>query len=81
MTSTDVVLYYSDNHELIILPNGSLFMSESLVEEALKVGGLEGLSFVILHELSHHVKSHLRSNLIQTHKFGDLKRQLFLFTN
>lgn len=74
MTSTEVVLFYSDKHELIILPNGTLFMSESLFEEVLKQGGLEGLSFVLLHELSHLIKSHLRSNLIYQNKFGDLKR-------
>ena len=74
MTSNDVVLFYSDKHELIILHNGTLFMSESLFEEALKQGGLEGLSFVLLHELGHLIKSHLRSNLTQQNKFGDLKR-------
>ena len=58
-----------------------MFISENLIEDVLRVGGIEGLAFLLLHELSHLVKSHLRLNLIQTNKFGDLKRQLFLFTN
>ena len=58
-----------------------MFISENLVEDVLRVGGIEGLAFLLLHELSHLVKCHLRLNLIQTNKFGDLKRQLFLFTN
>lgn len=56
-------------------------MSENLLEEVLDKGGLEGLVFLILHELSHLIKSHLRKNLIDTNKFGDLKKQFFLFTN
>ena len=58
-----------------------MFISENLIEDVLRVGGIEGLAFLLLHELSHLVKFHLRLNLIQTNKFGDLKRQLFLFTN
>jgi len=77
----DVVLFYSDKHELLILPNGALFMSECLLEDILKAGGLEGLAFVLLHELAHLIKSHLRHNLIETNKFGDLRRQLFMFNN
>lgn len=79
--SQDVVLFYSDRHECIILHNGALFMSECLLEEVLAAGGLEGLAFLLLHELSHLMKSHLRENLIESTKFGDLKRQLFLFNN
>ena len=63
------------------MANGALFMSECLLEEVLNVGGLEGLAFLLLHELSHLSKSHLRENLISSIKFGDLKRQLFLFNN
>lgn len=63
------------------MPNGALFMSESLLEEVLNAGGLEGLAFLLLHELAHVMKSHLRRNLIASTKFGDLKRQLFLFNN
>jgi hypothetical protein len=76
-----VVVFYSDKHELLILPNGAMYISECLVEDVLQAGGLEGLSFLLLHELSHLVKSHLRRNLIEQTKFGDLKRQLFLFNN
>lgn len=72
--SKQVILFYSDKHDLMILPNGALFMSECLLEEVLAAGGLEGLTFVILHELSHLSKSHLRGNLMETLKFGDLKR-------
>jgi len=70
----EVVVFYSEKHELLILPNGAMFISESLVEDVLREGGLEGLAFLLLHELSHLVKSHLRFNLIESNKFGDLKR-------
>ena len=56
-------------------------MSDTLLEQTLKVGGLEALAFLLLHELSHIIKSHLRKNLLQLHPYGDLKRQLFLFNN
>ena len=77
----DVVVFYSDKHELLILPNGAMYISECLVEDVLHAGGLEGLAFLLLHELSHLVKSDLRRNLILSTKFGDLRRQLFLFSN
>ena len=81
LSSHEVSLYYSSKPELFILSNGSLFMSDSLLEQTLKVGGLEALAFLLLHELSHIIKSHLRMNLLQLHPYGDLKRQLFLFNN
>ena len=45
------------------------------------MGGLEALAYLLLHELAHIVKQHLRHNLIAEHPYGDLKRQLFLFSN
>jgi hypothetical protein len=81
LSSSEVILFYSEKPEFFILPNGTLFLSEALLEKTLKIGGLAALSFLILHEMSHLVKSHLRANLIGTHKLGDLRRQLFLFTN
>jgi len=56
-------------------------MSESLLESLLSSAGLEALAFAILHELAHVAKRHIRSNLAQTHRLGDLRRQLFLFDN
>jgi Zn-dependent protease with chaperone function len=74
VASQEVIVYYSAKHEFMILPNGSLYLSESMLEEVLSAGGLPGLAFVLLHELAHQVKSHLRQNLISSNKFGDLKR-------
>ena len=63
------------------MPNGSLFISESLLEAVIQEGGLSGLVFLLCHELSHLIKGHLRTNLSKSHRYGDLRRQLFLFTN
>ena len=81
LSSHNVTLYYSPIPEMFILPNGSMFMSDSLLEQTLKVGGLEALAFLLLKELSHIIKSHLRTNLMLQIPYGDLKRQLFLFNN
>ena len=81
LSSREVIVFYSPKPELFILPNGSLFMSESLLEQALRVGNLEALSFLLVNELSHIVKGHLKKNLMQTHNYGDLRNQLFFFTN
>lgn len=58
-------------------------MSESLLEQVLRTesGGIEALSYLILHELCHLVRGHLQTNLQQTFHYGDLKNQLFFFTN
>lgn len=56
-------------------------MSELLLEQMLKAGGLEALTFLIVHELSHLVKEHLPKNLMQSYAYGDLRKQLFFFTN
>ena len=83
LSSREVVIYYSAQPEFFVLPNGALFMSESLLERILKTqsGGLEALSLLIVHELGHIVKGHLGKNLSQTHHYGDLKNQLFYFSN
>ena len=59
------MIYYSPKPELFILPNGALFMSESLLEQALRTesGGVEALSYLLVHELSHLVRGHLQVNL------------------
>ena len=56
-----MILFYSAKPELFILANGSLFMSESLLEQVLKTksGGLEALALLLVHELSHIVRGHL----------------------
>lgn len=61
LSSKEVTLFYSEKAEFFILPNGSMFMSEALLEQVLRTenGGLEGLAFLIIHELSHIVKGHL----------------------
>ena len=61
LSSREVTVYYSEKAELFILANGSLFMSECLLEEVLRTesGGLEALTFLLVHELSHIVKGHL----------------------
>ena len=74
LSSSEVSLYYSPVPELFILPNGSLFMSDTLLEQTLKTGGLEALAYLLLHQLSHLVKQHLRQNLVTQHPYGDLKR-------
>ena len=68
---------YSGNRnyfELFILPNGNLFISESLLTEILKIAGVEGLSFVLLQHLGHLYKSHTLKNLNELYKYGDLKK-------
>ncbi|TNV72674.1 hypothetical protein FGO68_gene8956 [Halteria grandinella] len=81
------VVYYSEvssgqnYYQLYILPNGTLVMSESLLEALLSTCGLEALAFAILHEVAHLSKKHTRQNLRETHRLGDLRRQLFLFEN
>lgn len=47
-----------------MLSNGSVFITESLVEETLRVGGVEGLSFLLLSNLAHIVKNHTRENVM-----------------
>jgi hypothetical protein len=64
-----------------MLPNGSLFMSESYLERLLELGGLEALAFALLHELGHLVKRHGVRNLTDTYPFGDLRKQYFMFEN
>jgi hypothetical protein len=49
--------------EMFILPNGTLFMSEPLLEEILAVGGVESLAFVLLNDIAHVIKKHSRANL------------------
>ena len=76
LSSREVILFYSDKPEFFILPNGSLFMSESLLEQLLtkvESGGIEALTFLFVHELSHIVKGHLQKNLMQTQHYGDLR--------
>ena len=64
LSSREVIVFYSPKPELFILPNGSLFMSESLLEQALRGRNLEALSFLLVSELSHIVKGHLKKNLM-----------------
>lgn len=47
----------------------------------LSTGDLEGLAFALLHELAHIAKRHTLQNLSRSHRFGDLRRQYFLFAN
>jgi hypothetical protein len=83
LSSREVTLFYSGKPEFFILANGSLFMSECLLEQVLRTesGGLEALTCLIVHELSHIVKGDLQKNLMGSHHYGDLKNQLFFFTN
>jgi len=74
-----VVLFYSDRQTLFILPNGSLYLSESLLSRLLEAAGVQGLAFALLHELAHLVKKH--NNLRETHRYGDLRRQYVMFEN
>jgi Zn-dependent protease with chaperone function len=82
----ELVLYYSElsstqnYHQLYILPNGALVLSESLLERLLATGGIEALGFALLHELAHVAKRHTVRQL-RAHGFGDLRRQYFLFGN
>ena len=70
--SSEVIIFYSEcsSHtnylNLIILPNGSLFISERFLEEVLEIGGIEGLTFVILHELSHIIRRDIIRNLVKS---------------
>ena len=50
LSSREVIVFYSPKPELFILPNGSLFMSESLLEQALRGGNLEALSFLLVND-------------------------------
>ena len=64
-------LYYKDfkfssgsNHyELLILPNGSLFITEAFLSKILDKAGPEGLIFLILTEMMHLYKGHTLQNL------------------
>eukprot|EP00347_Sterkiella_histriomuscorum_P014501 403360637 len=83
----EITIFYAEvrSHqnlrELIILPNGSLFMSEQLLNDVLSSSGIEGLTFLFLHELSHLVKKHIRHNLRENYRYGDIRRQYFHFLN
>jgi len=61
-------------NDLLVLSNGSCYISETLVSECLKVAGLEGLAFLIAHELAHVSKGHLRKNISSFVKYGDLRK-------
>ncbi len=80
---SDIVLTYSDvstnsnYHNLTMLSNGSLFMSESFLTRLLSLNGedgLEALTFVLLHEIGHIAKKHNLRNLTDTYKWGDLRK-------
>ena len=79
VSSQEVICFYDEKPEFFILPNGSLFISESLLSQIIEVGGVESLAYVILHELSHLARGHLRQNLMENIPYGDLKRQLMFF--
>ena len=69
LSSREVILFYSSEAEFFILPNGTLFLSELLLEQLLRAGedgsaGLEALTFLIVHELAHLVREHLATNLM-----------------
>jgi len=66
---------------MLLLQNGSCYITETLVNKCIDVAGVDGLAFLIAHELAHISKSHLRKNISRFVKYGDLKKQLFLFTN
>ena len=51
------------------------------MDELLSKTGLEGLAFALLHELAHSMKKHIRHNLRESYRYGDLRRQLFFFNN
>jgi hypothetical protein len=57
VTNKEVTLFYENSEkdpiEFFILPNGSLFMSQKVLDEVLASSGLEGLAFLLLHELAH----------------------------
>ena len=67
--------------EMFILPNGALFMSEAFLDEILGSGGLEALAFILLNNVAHVMKKHVRENIFSSQRYGDLKKQMFLFEN
>jgi Zn-dependent protease with chaperone function len=77
VTNKEVIVFHEnsskDPAEFFILPNGALFLSERLLEGVLQIGGIEGLSFILLHELAHLSKGDLSHNLSAVHPYGDLK--------
>ena len=75
------MFYENKEHTLMLLMDGSCYISESLVSECLKVAGVDGLAFLLCHELAHLSKNHLRSNICSSIKYGDLRKQLFMFNN
>jgi hypothetical protein len=69
-----------------MLPNGSLFMTESFLNNLLNISknsdqGIEALTFILLHEIGHIAKKHNLRNLTDTYPWGDLRRQYFMFEN
>ena len=74
LSSQEVCIFYSTEHDFFILPNGSLFLSESLLEAVIEESGLSGIAYLICHELAHLIKGHLRTNLSKLHAYGDLRR-------
>ena len=48
-----VTLYYDLTPSLQLLPNGSFYISEFLVSQSLKIAGVDGLAYLLAHELSH----------------------------
>lgn len=82
-------IFYSDSkycsgknyYELFVLPCGYLYISEPLIEQVLTNGenGLTQLIFLIIRELAHLKKRHIMKNILSQHRYGDIKKQLFLF--
>jgi hypothetical protein len=74
-------MYYEPTHNVLLLSNGSCYISETLVSQCFEIAGVHGIAFVLAHELAHISLSHLRRNISRFVKYGDLKKQLFMFTN
>ena len=73
-----ITIYFSQEHELLMLANGACFMSEGLYEKVIAVAGPHGLAYLLAHELAHLSKGHARHNVNKSAKRGDLKKQLLL---
>lgn len=71
---TEILIYYDTEPAITCLSNGNCYLSESLVSETLEVAGVDGLAYIVAHELAHITKSHLRTNLHKMVKRGDLRK-------
>lgn len=54
-------------------------MSEPLIQKVISNGGVNSLIFLLLRNIAHLKYRHTVRNILEQNKYGDVKKQLFLF--